>query len=102
MFSRLGIILAFLALANLTSPLALIACEPQPVAATCEDSPCGDSSCNDETGPCARCGTVGVILLTAISNTGPIQCVMPLTFPVRDSALPEGFSPSIHQPPRAA
>lgn len=112
MFYRLGVSLAFVALAFFANPLAMLACEPDTVARECADSipesdtssKCGDSGCQDDAAPCAcaLCGKLGKIFAALISNGGPIRMEAPLTFFTCEQVLTEGFSPSIDQPPRMA
>jgi hypothetical protein len=94
----------FLAGNLLCLPLASIACVPNSAVPECAAADCGDSGCGNDLAAsgCAHCGQIGKMLASTAPRELPIRNLVPLVFLTLEEAVPEGFHPSIDQPPRMA
>lgn len=83
------------------TPLA-VAWSSDAAVLECADSNCGASDCKTDAAPCVcvKCGHFAKMLTATTFQGIPLRVAAPLNFFPRLRALPEGFAPSIDQPPR--
>lgn len=101
---RLTVLIALAAGAFLATPLGAMDWSPDTANSECADSNCPATDCKTDAASCvcAKCGQSAKMLAAAIFQGTPLRIETPLRLFVRLMALPEGFVPSIDQPPRKA
>lgn len=101
---RLLLVLTALSMAAVfATTMTLVPCLPV-VAAECAGADCGKSGCRDaqQAGSCTHCGTLGKMFAATNSHGLLTRTATPMHLFTPLLVMPEGYSPSIDQPPRAA
>jgi hypothetical protein len=104
MLRVLPALVACLVAVVISVPLTQALCDREAASTECEETDCKDSGCEEGTaaGGCAQCGHFGKMIIATIPGGAPIRSVVRMHLFPTERTMPEGYSPSIDQPPRAA